>query len=301
MATFKLVGGIGNQLFIAAAAAAHALRFGKGVSLLDARHIARTESQGGSHKFRSDISLVALPEILKLRKKGESDFSYFFDTISGAVNSLMPNSKSLNRLFYTSKKLGFDSEIFRFQPLYVRGYFQSFRYLEFLQNRNVSFNPVPLSPSEDFQEKRASLLQGSPFGIVHVRRGDYRAVGNQFGLLDANYYSKSIDLARERSEIQRFLVFSDESESLLEQDLRRVIDKKGLEFFNTGTLPPHEVLSLMSLARAFCIANSSFSWWAAALSQAEIVVFPDPWFRKSDGPFELTAPQWIPLEASWTL
>jgi hypothetical protein len=56
----------------------------------------------------------------------------------------------------------------------------------------------------------------------------------------------------------------------------------------------------MSLASANVIANSTFSWWAAALNQNKgFVVAPDKWFRGLEDPKDLIPPDWILVKSQW--
>ncbi len=294
-----MVGGLGNQLFIAAAAAAHMTRMGASFTLLDDRYRARSIRDGGSHRFSSDLRQLSLPENLEIVAPEDWVYSPISDMLAGISSHSGPFRSLLGRYFYTSSVLGYDSELLQVRPVYVRGYFQSFRYLEILLNNRIQFNLEPLRPTTIFMEAKSQLMQEGPFGVLHVRRGDYRKNTEKFGLLDSDYYFRALNAARERSGIDRFLVFSDENSDSWEPELRDLVETENLQIFETGDLHPHEVLRIMSCGSVFCIANSSFSWWAASLAKDALVVFPDKWFRDMADPAELTPPSWLPIESSW--
>ncbi|MDA9116980.1 alpha-1,2-fucosyltransferase [Pontimonas sp.] len=59
-----------------------------------------------------------------------------------------------------------------------------------------------------------------------------------------------------------------------------------------------ETMLLMSEAAALVIGNSTFSWWAAYMGQAEKrpVIYPRPWLAREDfDDRDLFYPEWIGL------
>ncbi len=100
---------------------------------------------------------------------------------------------------------------------------------------------------------------------IHVRRGDY--VGNPFyvDLMATDYYER----AMEEFPGEKFLVFSDDIEWCKTQQLF-----KGCEFSGGDELTD---FNRMAGCKGIIIANSSFSWWAAYLSQGRVVA-PLEWY-----------------------
>lgn len=115
---------------------------------------------------------------------------------------------------------------------------------------------------------------------VHVRRGDY--VGNTFytDLWAEDYYRKAMSLFPDAT----FLIFSDDI-GWCKANTTFV----GCEFSEGDEDADFE--NLMQCEGIIC-ANSSFSWWAAYLSEASKVVAPKKWY--TDG-VERTKcpPHWV--------
>jgi hypothetical protein len=159
----------------------------------------------------------------------------------------------------------------------LRGYFQSPKYfehqLEIIVKEITSFD----SPSPWYLAERQRLNTGADWIALHVRRGDYVS-GGVMGVTDASYYSKALDLAESLTGLKRVIVFSDDIESA--KSLPALRDRKTVEFFDSpAASSPLENLMLISSAKHFITANSTFSWWAAFLgkSSKKVVICPRPW------------------------
>ncbi|MDP1581743.1 MAG: alpha-1,2-fucosyltransferase [Candidatus Didemnitutus sp.] len=192
---------------------------------------------------------------------------------------------------------------FRFYPeffaqpdnTYLNGMFQSeqfFAPVEKLLRAHFSFR-YPASPEV---AALAAQIRSGPSAAIHFRRGDYvrdQQFNRELGVIGRDYYSRAVQLLRERSPEATLYLFSDDIEAV------------AAEFRPSG--PHHYVragaawhawdeLRLMSLCDHQAIANSSFSWWAAwlNLSPTKLVLAPDPWFAHS----EHDATDLVP--ATWT-
>jgi hypothetical protein len=72
--------------------------------------------------------------------------------------------------------------------------------------------------------------------------------------------------------------------------------KKVVKVINDEGLLPIEVLHLMSIGSSYVIANSTFSWWAAKLSNSRQVIAPEPWFVGAKEPSQLIPDEWLRLK-----
>lgn len=171
------------------------------------------------------------------------------------------------------------------------GYFQSYRYLS--EKTKSEFSALsPIAPTADYLKLKESLT-GLDILVIHVRLGDYFNEPG-IGVLTRKYYEEAlaeIDL----SKVDKVLVFSDSPERVL--DYLPTIPNTDVEIV-TNDLSSVETISLMSIGNQFIISNSTFSWWAAALSTNEgnLVIAPNPWFEKMSSPRDLISPAWHTVE-----
>ncbi len=127
--------------------------------------------------------------------------------------------------------------------------------------------------SELFLAYKGMINESKSSLIVHVRRTDYlKSTG--FTILDKNYYKCARAFF---PKISAIFLFSDDPEwvkGLFPDEKVIVVSGHGLT--------DAEELMLMSCGNNFIIANSTFSWWGAWLSQAKdkTVVAPKKWFTK---------------------
>jgi hypothetical protein len=62
-----------------------------------------------------------------------------------------------------------------------------------------------------------------------------------------------------------------------------------------------ENFELMKRGHAYMVGNSTFSWWAAFLSDAkpENIFSPDPWFAITAEPVDMSPVAWMRLPSSF--
>jgi hypothetical protein len=161
------------------------------------------------------------------------------------------------------------------------GYWQSEEYfyqLRPLIERTFDWSSIATSSVAE------SLLESieTPQSVaVHVRRGDYvrEAATNAFhGVCEADYYSRAAKLVGEHVTDAHYFIFSDDID-WAEQHL--VLPGKRTVVRHDRNPAPHVDMWLMSRCRHAIIANSSYSWWAAWLTErpGKCIVAPRLWFR----------------------
>lgn len=152
------------------------------------------------------------------------------------------------------------------RDLYLSGYFQSEKYfkpyrkdlldlynIEFLTNKHV----------KDIEDNTISL---------HVRRGDYLKLQDSHPCLNLSYYQKALE---EFPPDYPVLVFSDDIEWC-----KSHFTSDRFKFMEGNS----DLVDLLTMTKCthHIIANSSFSWWGAWLSESEgIKIAPEKWFGPS--------------------
>jgi hypothetical protein len=180
----------------------------------------------------------------------------------------------------------------------LEGYWQSPRYFtEVADALRRELRPVTAMGAED--ARVAGLIASDPHQAVavHVRRGDYLAGvhAEHHGLCGLDYYQRAFVHIRAAMRSPRFFVFSDDPAWVASQT--DVFGDAVLVAHN-GPETAYQDVRLMSLCRGHVIANSSFSWWGAWLSDHEnkLVIAPARWHLGRGGDAaDLTPPEWLRL------
>jgi hypothetical protein len=126
----------------------------------------------------------------------------------------------------------------------------------------------------------AEQIEGGEAVAVHFRRGDLVASEKykvSQAALGMNYYREAFAQISSKVRSPRFFIFSDDLDFARNCGVcpQECVFVDCVEDWNAS-----EAIRLMALCKHFIIANSSFSWWGAWLSENEgkIVIRPEPWF-----------------------
>lgn len=169
---------------------------------------------------------------------------------------------------YEEKKLSFDGDLMdgiNFD-LNLHGYFQTEKYFSDCAKEiknDFTFKSEILQPCKELISSYDELIS------LHIRRSDY--IGNDnYHLQPISYYQIALSLIGMNCPV---LVFSDDVEWCKQQEFfesdRFMISESNNSYID---------LCLMSLCKYHIIANSSYSWWGAWLSESEKVISPKNWF-----------------------
>ncbi len=170
-------------------------------------------------------------------------------------------------------------------PFCVRGYFQN--------NNLVNSNSSAIFPEINaYIDSLKRLEVPKSYGAIHVRRGDYVTARNYYGVLTNNYYKKLT------SENMQFVLFVENKSEVIDfegqDNIRRIVGSDEANAWQT--------LALMHDAAELHMANSTLSWWAGKISEAQQkrIAMPFPWH--SEGyPFQelLISPHFEIQEAEY--
>ncbi len=245
-------GGLGNQLFIYAAARALALRTGRDL-YLDMKRGYEADNYGRSYRLAQfPIQAKVMPESWRVAPT----LKHPKHKLVRAWNKLLPR----NRRCYLAERHHLNArQLVDLKPSSQRvtllGYWQDERY--FIDVADIIRRELaPVEPLDERNRALGERLVGSESVALHVRRVRYTP------LLGPDYYQKAIDQACERVPNPLFVLFGDDpdwAESKLDfrgHSVERVCHNAEVELSD---------LWLMSRCRHAIIANSSFSWWGGWL------------------------------------
>ena len=132
---------------------------------------------------------------------------------------------------------------------------------------------------------------------IHLRRGDYVALKDSFGVLSNKFYLMAIDRLKEIMSPSRIVIFSNDIDAA--NSLAKEIGPLASVFRPNSDISDAAILIELSGFNYIVTANSSYSWWAATINKNKTVVYPKPWFRSLEEPKDLIPPRWISSVASW--
>ncbi|MCZ8258908.1 MAG: alpha-1,2-fucosyltransferase [Beijerinckiaceae bacterium] len=263
----ELLGGLGNQLFQAAAGFALAQRTGAALEFDISRFRAAGSRAYGLEGLRHGARLVGGA------REG-----------AGRLINRVGRALSFGR---AKAPIGWQGGAFRERdyaydprfeslaaPCYLSGYFHSEKY--FAPAAEQIREAFSLEPQLG-EEARAFAAAMAPESLaVHLRVGDFKAAQHfnaVHGTLGMAYYRNAIALARAARPIDEIYVFTDTPEAI------PALIPPGTPYRAvTGHTAPED-LYLMSRARAHIIANSTFSWWSAWFDPRpdKLVIAPRAW------------------------
>jgi hypothetical protein len=211
----------------------------------------------------NELIVDALGNKLRIELFGPFKLKNFSDKNIGSCDS--------NAQIVQEKQFNFDEDIFNSCPdnSCLVGYFQTEKYFSHIREELLEdFEFI-----DDIQNPCKEMIQNVKDPIaLHIRRGDFlRNSGNHHNL-SLDYYEKALSHYDSNREV---IIFSDEPQWCKEQSL--FSDDR---FLISESENSYADLCLMSMCSDFIIANSTFSWWGAWLSQNKnkTVLYPSKWF-----------------------
>ena len=289
--TFEIVGGLGNQLFAAAAALVAERQTGRPIAF----DVSFFDRVGPDREYE----LGAFPR-LRTVPTTTTAFSGRQRYVDAACRRLRITQPGLYR------EHAFQPSVPGFDPRWpvgkhvnrVKGYFQSWKYFE---------DAFDVTREAFTLEKRPDLLVevertvGERFIAAHVRRGDYmtQEARTRFGLPSDDYLLQGLAVLRSMLGADMPVVLFTDSPEHVPPPIQ---EASSLTIGPDAARRPVDDLLTMAAGSGVLLSNSSFSWWGAFLGQRSDrpVIAPRPWFRGHQVPLnDLLLPSWLALDARY--
>ena len=293
-----LQGGVGNQLF--------QYFFARYLlTKLNIQSILNASLVDSTNLFHPNSSVLSLNLLVPIEKSTRTRklFYKFLLNFFPKINTRLNVKKPLLKVFIPSE-IGYNQDIdnvmLNDKHKYVLGYFQSWKFYNLNSfERNTLF--TGFTYTDPWVLNNYQTLSSIKFTSVHIRLGDYRLDKNRFiGVLPYDYYVNCINHLKALNYSQKFYIFSDQI-SVAKNLYGHIFPQDSIWVDSSSDCNPLEILSIMSLANVFIIANSTFSWWAANLAAKDsLVLAPNKWFKNASDPIDLLPPNWNLIETGWS-
>jgi hypothetical protein len=181
--------------------------------------------------------------------------------------------------------------------IYLNGYWQT--NTPFMLVRHKLLPALrPRSPLSRGAEALIAKAHSKNVAFIHVRRGDYLHFMGEEGALPVSYFSRAIAKIQETGKaIEHWLIFSEDNE-WAQANLGFVPNAEIVNHQSTNR--DIEDLMVMKSCSAGIIANSSYSWWGAALGDHpdRPIITPDRYWKDSRWTADGWAlPNWLQVRA----
>lgn len=276
----RIFGGLGNQLFIYAAARRLALVNNADLVLDDVSGFVR------DHQYQRNYQLdhFNIPCRKTTATERLEPFSRLRRHVKRRWHQRLPFEQ---RRYLVQEGIDFDPRLlsFRFRnTVYLDGYWQSEDYFKDIEpqiREDLRIQP----PTDAVNQQIAAQIRATNAVAVHVRFFD--APGQTpTGAIENNapgdYYQRAIHSMEQRQSNAHYYLFSDQPQAARTR-IPLPDERVTLVAHNQGDAMACADLWLMTQCRHFIIANSTFSWWGAWLSVQPDKIVIAPGFEKRDG------------------
>lgn len=178
----------------------------------------------------------------------------------------------IQNYFQDSDSQVFNPSIFEVSDFtHLTGFFQSEKYFNENQDQVKSWFRINID-----EQTQTVLNQFDPesFCYIHVRGGDNVGKSHNW-LAPKTYYEKSMDRIKNDFGISKFCIITDDVNLSSSWFPEIPIASKSLAVD----------FKLLYFSKFCIISNSTFSWWAAWLSNKQIVIAPDYWLNHNQPEF----------------
>ena len=269
MRLIKMIGGLGNQMFIYAFYLQMRKRFpGTRIDLSDMRHYHAHNGYELDRVFGiSDREFCIAKPLKKVL-----EFLFF--------KVILERKQNLETMEAFTKS-------YAYPFLYFKGFYQSERFFKDVEDEVCQAFAFDMSKANAESQTLARQIQENPHAVsLHVRRGDYMEPKfyKRYGTVCSQaYFQRAVEMMLAQVPQAHFYIFSDDVE-WVQQNLR--LPRSTVVSCNRGADSWQDMM-LMSLCRHNIICNSTFSWWGAWLNAnpEKRVIAPSRWLADTDMPY----------------
>ena len=269
MRLIKMIGGLGNQMFIYAFSLQMRKRFpGTRIDLSDMRHYHAHNGYELDRVFGiSDREFCIAKPLKKVL-----EFLFF--------KVILERKQNLETMEAFTKS-------YAYPFLYFKGFYQSERFFKDVEGEVRQAFAFDMSKANAESQALAQQIQENPHAVsLHVRRGDYMEPKfyKRYGTVCSQaYFQRAVEMMLAQVPQAHFYIFSDDVE-WVQQNLR--LPRATVVSCNRGADSWQDMM-LMSLCRHNIICNSTFSWWGAWLNANpdKHVIAPSRWLADVDMPY----------------
>lgn len=287
---FNAKGGLGNQLFVAAAA----LSFSKNLNCkvyISMINIDQAHQETGSDmrrlNFRRSLFVSSHPLLSILVRiintsQERARIKRFFDRFTINFEDQLDQQTNVHELTKIRTKYPNNKIIM------VEGYFQDFSYA----------NDIKLSQDQIIDDRKIAGDKNFNYCAVHVRLGDMLRYKSSLGVLSEDYYKRGIELVKSNLQLEIQLVSDDfKSALLMLPELESNIDNEiATKERQDSLLGFFRIMG----AKGVVVSNSTYSYWAAFLSKkAKIVVAPAQMSFDQKTIVRNLPPSWKLIDSEW--
>jgi len=274
----RIKGGLGNQLFIYAAARRLAIKNKTKLILDDVSGFAY-DDKFNRHYQLDNFNITCQKATAAQRLE---PFSRIRRYLKRYINSKKPYQQ---RSYINQYDMSFDPKFLQLRnskTLYLEGYWQSEKYFKDVENiirEDLKFK----IPKDNENTEFLRNIQNKNSIAIHFRNFDKpnkrNSNANLFNYISIDYYKRSIKYINSKISEPHYFIFSDDPKAVSE-NLQLDIKNFSVVDINQEKEKNYADLWLMSNCKHFITTNSTFSWWGAwlAKNKKKIVITPD--FKK---------------------
>lgn len=291
MVIVKIMGGVGNQLFQYAIGKSIAIKHNEKL-ILDIswcnKNINEPHCKFQLNLFNTDYEILNPSVIQKIYIK-------MFEIMYYHLPKLYKLSSKYFHHVSENFAESYNTPVTDIDNAYLIGYWCNEKYFLDIKDTILNdFQPViSLNEASRVIDKKISSCSSV---CVHIRRGDYVSkYSDFFELCSVDYYLKGAEYIHQRIHDAVFFVFSDDI-PWAKANLNIPYEHYFVDI-NDEDNGIYDLI-LMMHCKHFITANSSFSWWAAWLSQSpeKIVIRPTNYLKDKSSPVGYPK-EWIVMKS----